>query len=172
MDPATRFVLSRPSPERARQYRTRPEASQPLSSPPVVVSLEGLAVLLASCYLGSRSVTVPCISSGCPRCDTSRTAWNHLCRRLVGGLHKIVRLKCRNSRGFATFLATCILSTRTLDKHASQKIGNTWMLILELAEVINALVNDDPEAVWLVVRRNIAGGESLGHVVRSWKMEL
>lgn len=39
----------------------------------------------------------------------------------------------------------------------------TWMLILESSQVVHILVNDDVEVFCAVVRRNICGGESLGH---------
>ncbi len=89
-DPATHCVLWRPSLGRERQYRTPPVASRPLSLPLGVVSREEWVGQLASCYLRSRPATVPCISSECPRYDTSRTAWKHLCRRLAGGLVEVV----------------------------------------------------------------------------------
>ncbi len=40
----------------------------------------------------------------------------------------------------------------------------TGMLFLELGQIVDLLVDDDPEVVGLVVRGNVAGGEGLGHV--------
>lgn len=40
----------------------------------------------------------------------------------------------------------------------------TWMLVLELGEVVDILVYDDPEVVRLVMRRDIAGCEGFRHV--------
>ena len=39
----------------------------------------------------------------------------------------------------------------------------TRVLILELGQVVNVAVNDDVQAVGLVVRCDVAGCESLGH---------
>lgn len=39
----------------------------------------------------------------------------------------------------------------------------TWMLILELGQVVDIFVNNDPEVVWLVMRRYVTLGEGLGH---------
>lgn len=37
------------------------------------------------------------------------------------------------------------------------------MLVLEFGKVVDILVNDYPQTVRLVVRRNVRGGEDLGH---------
>lgn len=37
----------------------------------------------------------------------------------------------------------------------------TWMLILELGQVVDVLVDDDVEVGWLVVRGHLVGGEGL-----------
>jgi hypothetical protein len=42
----------------------------------------------------------------------------------------------------------------------------TRVIILKLGEVIDVLVYDDPQIVRLVMRRNVALGEYLGHVGR------
>ena len=34
-------------------------------------------------------------------------------------------------------------------------LAHTWMLILEFADVVDILINDDIEAIWLVMRRNV-----------------
>lgn len=136
-DPETRFVLSHPSRGRVRQYRTPPVASRPLSSPLEVVSLEVVSLeelveLLASCCLRSRPVTLPCISSGCPRYDTSRTAWKRLCRRLAEGLVQIVSLEVRYCSGLITFLATWILlaiTLRTSDCRLAIPGCSSWNLL-------------------------------------------
>jgi len=41
--------------------------------------------------------------------------------------------------------------------------ANTWMFILELGEVVDVLVDDDVEVGGLVMRCDIALGESFGH---------
>jgi hypothetical protein len=37
------------------------------------------------------------------------------------------------------------------------------MLILEFGQVIDIFVNNDPEVVWLVMRRYVTLGECVGH---------
>lgn len=165
-DPVTRFVLLHPSPGQAQQYRTPPVASQPLSSPLVVVSPEESVELPASCCPRSLPVTVPCTSSECLHCDISRTAWKHLCRPLAAGLFHVVSHGGRKCGGSLTFLATCILSARNLYLHRDLLICHTWMLILKLAEVVHVFIDDDPEAVRLVVGGNVGFRESLRHVLR------
>lgn len=39
----------------------------------------------------------------------------------------------------------------------------TWVVILKLGQVIDILVDNDPEGVGLVMRRNVACAEGLGH---------
>lgn len=41
--------------------------------------------------------------------------------------------------------------------------SHTGMLILEFGDVVDVLVDNDPEAVCALVSRNLGGGESLGH---------
>jgi hypothetical protein len=40
------------------------------------------------------------------------------------------------------------------------------MLILKLGQIIDVLIDDDPEIVWLVVRGDLALREYLGHSAR------
>lgn len=44
----------------------------------------------------------------------------------------------------------------------------TWMLILKLGNVIHVLVDNDEHVIALVVRRNVALGERLGHFESSF----
>jgi hypothetical protein len=37
----------------------------------------------------------------------------------------------------------------------------TWVLVLELGQVVDIFVNNDPEVVWLVMRRYVTLGEGL-----------
>ena len=60
-----------------------------------------------------------------------------------------------------TLLATCALSALSPDCPMSQ---HTWMLVLELCQVIDILIYYDVKAVSLVVRCHIGNGERLGHV--------
>ncbi len=39
----------------------------------------------------------------------------------------------------------------------------TWMLVLELGQIIDILIHDDPQVVRLRVRRDIGFGERLRH---------
>lgn len=39
----------------------------------------------------------------------------------------------------------------------------TWVIVLEFGQIVDILVNNDPEGVGLVMRRNVACTESLGH---------
>lgn len=40
---------------------------------------------------------------------------------------------------------------------------SAWMLLLKLRQVVNVLVDDDPEVILRLVRSNVAAGEGLGH---------
>lgn len=40
---------------------------------------------------------------------------------------------------------------------------HTRMLISELGDIVDIAINDNPERVWLVVRRDVGLGEGLGH---------
>lgn len=40
---------------------------------------------------------------------------------------------------------------------------HTWMIVLEFGQVVDILINNDPEGIGLVMRRNVACTESLGH---------
>jgi len=51
-----------------------------------------------------------------------------------------------------------------LHREAALTLLATGMLFLELSQIVDLLVNDDPKVVGLVVRGNVAGGEGLGHV--------
>lgn len=39
----------------------------------------------------------------------------------------------------------------------------TWVIVLEFGQVVDILINNDPEGVGLVMRRDVACTESLGH---------
>jgi hypothetical protein len=40
---------------------------------------------------------------------------------------------------------------------------HTWVVVLELGQVIDITVNSDPKRISLVMRRHVALAESLGH---------
>jgi hypothetical protein len=67
----------------------------------------------------------------------------------------IIRVEVWEVSEVVTFLAAYSLSALTLQLQ-SWRINHTWMLVLEFAQVIYILVNDDPEIVWFVMRRNVA----------------
>lgn len=37
------------------------------------------------------------------------------------------------------------------------------MIVLELGQVVDVLIDDHPEVVWLVMRRHVVFGECFGH---------
>jgi hypothetical protein len=41
---------------------------------------------------------------------------------------------------------------------------HTWVVILKVGQIVHILINDDVEAVWLVMRRNVGLCESFGHL--------
>jgi hypothetical protein len=45
--------------------------------------------------------------------------------------------------------------------------AHTWMLILELRQVVDVLVDGDIEVVWLVVRCDVCLGEGFRHLVQT-----
>jgi len=93
---------------------------------------------------GIRLGVASCTSSICLRCGTSRTAWRRPCQRLSGGssFHP----------GVSPILT----------------VSKLWLSIaevmyLKLGQVIDVVVNNDPEAVWLVMRRHVALRVCGGH---------
>jgi hypothetical protein len=42
---------------------------------------------------------------------------------------------------------------------------STWVVILELGQVVDILINDDEQVAGRVMRRNIGGGEGFRHFV-------
>ena len=104
-------------------------------------------------------VIVPCTSSRCPHCGISRTAWMHPCRQRGRGssflLHKV-------SSGLPTNDARSP-SSREAAAVCISILGLTWMLILELGQVVDIFIHDNEEIIGLVVRRYVSRREDLGH---------
>lgn len=45
---------------------------------------------------------------------------------------------------------------------------STWVVVLELGQVVDILVDDDEQVAGGVMRRNIGGGEGFRHFVVVW----
>jgi hypothetical protein len=66
----------------------------------------------------------------------------------------------RSGEGKRTLLAACIGLVST---HMLAIAKRTWMLILELCQIVHILVNDDPEIILGLVRADVGGGKHLRH---------
>ena len=65
--------------------------------------------------------------------------------------------------GYALEDLSRLAQRRQLLRACRRTLLATWVLILESGQVVDVLVYDDPQAVGLVVGRNVRGGEGLGH---------
>jgi len=66
-----------------------------------------------------------------------------------------------------TLLSTCNYtpSASDQDNPSAQKIRHTWVLLLELSQVIDILIDYNPEVIGLTMRRDVFLAKCLGHFV-------
>lgn len=66
-----------------------------------------------------------------------------------------------------TLLSTCnrTLSASDQDKTSAQKVRHTWVLLLELSQVIDIFIDHNPEIIGLAMRRDVFLAKCLGHFV-------
>lgn len=114
-----------------------------------------------------RPAACPYTSSRLLRCGISRIALRHLFRRLGRGLNYVNTRRYETlSQGLLTFLSTCNHTPSASDQNkTSAQSQHTWVLLLELSQVIDILINHNPEVIRLAMRRDIFLTKCLGHFV-------
>lgn len=148
-----------------RTKRRWASARQPFSG---LALVPGVPVPPSS-YPTNRSAVDPCTSSKFRRCGTSRTVLKRPFRQLAGELNThcqygfIGRSGCSRTN-VLFFPPVQKKKPLTCDSHAFARITSlTRVLILELGNIIDIFVDDDPGTVALAMRRDVLLAKCLCH---------